>query len=98
MSKARDVEVKMPGIVAREHPIRRFGFQGKVQYPFAAMLIGDYFILETAQDAAKARSAASMQSKRNPLYRFTVRLDKTGSHWVCRRIKQGRLEEDASAV
>ena len=95
MSKARDIEVKMPGITAREHPVRGFGFQGKVHYPFAAMLIGDYFILETAKDAHKARSAASMQSKRNPLYRFTVRLDKTGSYWICRRVKQGRLEEDS---
>jgi len=97
MSKARDVEVTMPGIVPREHHVRGFGFKNKVNYPFHAMLIGDYFILETAQDAAKARSAASMQSKRNPLYRFTVRLDKTGSHWVCRRIKHGRLE-DADTV
>ena len=84
MSRAKDVEVTLPGIKPKEHPVR---LRGRIsRYPFKLMLLGDYFRMETAGDAARARSAASLYSQRHPAVKFTVRLDATGSEWYCRRV------------
>jgi len=87
MSRLRDVEIRPRGLAPKEFRILLSVNRKQNRYPFRRMGPGDFFRLETAHDAACARSAATQYSSRNLATKFTVRLDQTGSVWICRRIR-----------
>jgi len=83
-SRVHDMEARSPGITPKEHFVRSRGKTSR--YPFAAMIKGDFFRMDTAGDANRVRAAVAAFMKRNPTRRFTVRLDEHGSEWYCRRV------------
>jgi len=86
MGRERDQEVRMPGIIPKEHFIWQ-GFKRKRSYyPFEAMVIGDYFKLNTPDAAAKARRALYTFYRKYPGRRFTVR-QREDAEWICRRVR-----------
>lgn len=84
MSKARDEEVRLPGIVPREHQLRELP-SGRMKYPFRAMVIGDYFRIFTWTQAVAVRSALRSFYTRATGRKFTVRQREDGE-WLCRRV------------
>lgn len=85
MSRARDVEVRLPGIVPREHFHRPYGTRGKRTYPFKAMIVGDFFTVRDEQQVVSVRACLRSFYKRYPGRRFTVR-QKEDRVWICRRV------------
>ena len=83
MSKARDEEVRLPGIVPREHRIVKLP-SGRCKYPFKAMVVGDFCRVLMMTEAIALRSALRSFYKRNAGRRFTVRQRDDGE-WICRR-------------
>lgn len=81
----RDVEIRLPGIVPREHFVQRSVLSGRAKYPFKSLIIGDYVILRTQQDAILVREALKSFKRRYPARRFTVRQREIGE-WICRRV------------
>lgn len=84
MSKAKDIEVRLPGIVPREHTLQ-LTLTGRRRYPFKAMIVGDFFKVHSWTDAVAVRSALRSFYNRITGRRFTVRQRDCGE-WVCRRI------------
>ena len=90
MSRLRDVEVRLPGITPRAHFIRKNSLTGRRKYPFKAMIIGDYFILDNSLDAQATRNSLKTfyrnMVKMRKVRVFTVRPNGQGK-WVCRRVE-----------
>ena len=87
VSKAKDEEIRLPGITPRDWGVV-FGPTGRAKYPFAKMLIGDYFVLASRGEANAVRSGLQSFYARHPGRQFWVR--QSGSdegEWVCRRIR-----------
>jgi hypothetical protein len=84
MSRAKDVEIRTPGVEPREHFVRAYGTNGKRKYPFKAMIVGDYFRIETPKQVLSVRACLRAFYKTSPGRRFTVRQREEGV-WVCRR-------------
>ena len=85
MSRAKDEEVRSPGVVPREHFVRPLGLRGRKKYPLKAMIVGDFFVLHSWDDALAIRAAIRSFHKRSPGRSFTVRQREAGV-WVCRRV------------
>ena len=70
--------------MGKELKVQRLA-SGRSKYPFKSMIIGDYFILHSAADAQRARSAATFHCKRQAGRYFEVK--ETGWHqWTCKRV------------
>jgi len=89
MHRLKDVEVRSPGITPRAHIMRKNLLTGRRKYPFKAMIIGDYFVLESSRDAQPVRNSLSTfykkMLKQHKTRLFTVRPNDQGV-WICRRI------------
>ena len=87
VSRAKDEEVRLPGITPRDWG-RVFGSSGRGKYPFGKMLIGDFFKVASLSEAKSVRSALQSYYSRHPGRQFWVRQsgDLEGE-WVCRRIR-----------
>jgi len=85
MSRAKDEEVRLPGITPREHFTRPYGTNGKRKYPFKAMIVGDYFKVESHDQVLSVRACLRSFYKSYPGRKFTVR-QKDSFVWICRRI------------
>ena len=77
----------------RCHYVRR---GSRIHYPFKAMIKGDYFVLDTLSEVAKARAAmhAFLKSKRythsQSFAQFTIRPprgENPDGIWICRRVR-----------
>jgi hypothetical protein len=71
-------------IKPRCHSVSRTA-SGRIRYPFAAMLVNDFFVLSGQDKAAKARNALATFKSKNAGKQFTVYQYKPGM-WVCRRL------------
>jgi len=70
--------------MGKEFKLQRLA-SGRSKYPFKSMIIGDYFILQSAADAQRARSAATFFCKRQVGRQFEVK--ETGwQQWTCKRL------------
>ena len=68
----------------KEHRIQRLA-TGRSKYPFKSMIIGDYFLLLSAADAQRARSAATSYCRGQIGKMFEVK--GTGwNQWTCKRV------------
>lgn len=86
MPRLFDEPCSVEGITPRCHKVRRMN-SGTLKYPFKAMIIGDYFLIETADDAQLTGAAARKYGYRYPPRRFTVRPTPESPFWVCRRVQ-----------
>jgi hypothetical protein len=87
MSRAKDEEIRLPGITPRDWG-RVFGEDGRGRYPFGKMLIGDYFVLTSMGEASAVRSGLQSFYARHSGRQFWVRQrDNVEGEWVCRRIR-----------
>jgi len=71
-------------IAPRRHSLRRWA-TGRPQYPFAAMIVGDFFVIDTEDGAVKARNALATFCRKATGRKFSVL--KTDNFWTCTRIK-----------
>ena len=86
MPRLYDEPCSTEGITPRKHTMRRLS-SGTLKYPFKAMIVGDYFLIETGDDAQLVGSAARKYGYRYTPRKFTVRPASDGTpYWVCRRI------------
>jgi hypothetical protein len=85
MSREKDEEITIPGIKPREHFMRPSGIRGRTKYPFKGMIVGDYFRVDSWDQALHVRAALRSFYKRKPGRQFTVRQNDEG-WWVCRRV------------
>jgi hypothetical protein len=84
---ARDEEVRLLGIVPKQHVIRYSVNSGRAKYPFKAMIKGDYLVVHTQTEAKAIRDALKSFYRRIKNRRFTVRLKPDDdSTWICRRV------------
>lgn len=86
MSRAKDEEVRLPGIVPREHLMRTYGWNGRKKYPFKGMIIGDYFKIHDRERALSVRASIRSFRRRYPAREFTVRQVQGQEYWICRRV------------
>lgn len=77
-----DQELMGLGYLPRRHTVEER--KSSKKYPFAAMLVNDFFGISDAKGAASARSAAWHFARTHPGTVFAVRRGEGG--WVCRRI------------
>lgn len=84
MSKARDAEIRLPGIKPRNWGLEKRA-TGRVSYPFQKMLVGDFFVVYSVTEARGVRSALQSFYSRHAGRRFSVR-QRADGEWVCRRI------------
>lgn len=85
MPRVLDVEVRMLGITPRAHVLRPRGL-GSIRWPFKAMVIGDYFIVDRSL-AEKAKNALKSFKRRVPGRRFSIRPQTIeGQVFVVRRV------------
>ena len=85
MSKAKDEEIRLPGITPRDWGLGRRATSGRAKYPFKKMLIGDFFVVYSRTEAHGVRSALQSFYSRHAGRKFWVRQRNDGE-WVCRRI------------
>ena len=86
MPRHFDKEVQGPGIASREHVLGRSP-GGRARYPFKALVVNDYFLVHSAEQATKVRNALKSFNRRYPNRVFSVRPMPTNySVWVARRI------------
>lgn len=86
MPKLYDEPCTTPGITPKKHSLSKLA-SGRIQrYPFSGMLIGDYLLLMTADEAQRVRNALKTfyRDPRNVGRKFTVRPNREGV-WICRR-------------
>ena len=88
MPKIKDFEVRLPGITPRAHALRKNQFTGRRKFPFKAMIIGDFIIIENQEDAVAVRNGLKTfyraMLKQRKIRVFTVRPNDLGQ-WICRR-------------
>lgn len=74
------------GIKAKKHSVR-FTPAGRTRYPFKAMIINDYFTLESGTAVVAVRNALKSFYKRVPNRKFTVRQPAgVDGLWIVRRV------------
>jgi len=83
-SEKTDVTRCNRSIVPRRHSLRRWA-TGRPQYPFAAMIVGDFFVIDSEEGAVKARNALATFYRKTTGRKFNVL--KTDNFWTCTRIK-----------
>lgn len=77
----------LSGITPRQHTLRRCnGDHKQASYPFKAMIIGDYFVVLSKEDAKRINGALSTfyRSRNGTGRRFSV-TQSEGPVWTCRR-------------
>ena len=77
----------LTGITPRQHTLHSCnGSQGRTRYPFKAMILGDYFVVRSKEDAKRINSALSTfyKSRNGTGRRFSV-VQSEGPVWTCRR-------------
>jgi len=87
MPKLYDEPCTTPGIVPKQHTLSKL-VSGRIQrYPFSGMLVGDFLVLMSPEDAQKARNALKTfyRDTRSVGRKFTVRPNREGV-WICRRV------------
>jgi len=70
----------------RKHVVRYSLLTGRARYPFKAMLLDDYFLLDSQDHAVAARNALKTFYRRYAGRKFTVKEDVHIGYWVCKRI------------
>jgi hypothetical protein len=87
MPKLYDEPCTTTGIVPKQHTLSKL-VSGRIQrYPFSGMLVGDFLVLMSSEDAQKARNALKTfyRDTRSVGRKFTVRPNREGV-WICRRV------------
>lgn len=82
-----EVTMTLSGITPREHTLRLCqGIHKQTRWPFKAMILGDYFVVRSKEDAKRINSALSTfyKSRNGAGRRFTV-TQSEGPVWTCRR-------------
>ena len=77
----------LSGIAPREHTLHLCnGIHKQTRWPFKAMILGDYFVVRSKEDAKRINSALSTfyKSRNGAGRRFTV-TQSEGPVWTCRR-------------
>jgi len=69
----------------KRHVARYNLLTGRARYPFKAMIVGDFFLLEGKDHAYAARNALKTFNRKNPTRRFSLKQDIDSGYWVCRR-------------
>lgn len=67
------------------HVVRYNLLTGRARYPFKAMLVDDYILLDSHDHAIAARNALKTFYRRYAGRRFSVKENGEG-YWICRRI------------
>ncbi len=78
---------RLDGIVARKHSVRYTRTQ-RTSYPFRAMLVNDYFVVQSLTASINARDAAKTYCRRHGgNKKFSVRqMKEFDGVWIVRRI------------
>ena len=69
----------------KRHVARYNLITGRARYPFKAMVVGDFFLLDGKDHAYAARNALKTFYRKNPARRFTLKQDVDSGYWICRR-------------
>ena len=69
----------------KRHVARYNLITGRARYPFKAMIVGDFFLLDGKDHAYAARNALKTFYRKNPTRRFTLKQDVDSGYWICRR-------------
>ena len=70
----------------KRHVARYNLLTGRARYPYKAMVVGDFFLLDGKDHAYAARNALKTFNRKNPTRRFALRKDTKSGFWICRRI------------
>lgn len=74
-----------PRVKPKRHVVRYNLLTGRARYPFKAMLLDDYILLDSHDHAVAARNALKTFYRRYVGRKFSVKENEEG-YWVCRRI------------
>jgi hypothetical protein len=83
-ARARELAGNTP-LRPKRHVVRYNMLTGRARYPFKAMVLGDFFLLDGKDHALAARNALKTFLRKNPVRRFAIRLDSDSGYWICRR-------------
>ena len=83
--KARELAGNTP-LRPKRHVARYNLLTGRARYPFKAMIVGDFFLLDGKDHAYAARNALKTFNRKNPTRRFALKKDTGSGFWICRRI------------
>lgn len=81
---ARELAGNTP-IRPKRHAVRYNLVTGRARYPFKAMVIGDFFLLDGKDHALAARNALKTFLRKNPVRRFAIKREAVSGFWICRR-------------
>ena len=81
---ARELAGSTP-IRPRRHVVRYNITTGRARYPFKAMVIGDFFLLDSHDHAVAARNALKTFYRRYSGRKFVIRQEDATGYWICRR-------------
>lgn len=74
------------GIKPRRHTVG-MTVNGRMRYPFKAMIVNDYFVVESTTAAIAVRNALKSFYRRMPTRQFTVRQKQdVDGLWIVRRV------------
>ena len=82
--KARELAGNTP-LRPKRHVVRYNMLTGRARYPYKAMVLGDFFLLDSKDHALAARNALKTFLRKNPARRFTIKVDSDSGYWICRR-------------
>lgn len=82
--KARELAGNTP-LRPKRHVVRYNMLTGRARYPYKAMVLGDFFLLEGKDHALAARNALKTFLRKNRARRFTIKMDSGSGYWICRR-------------
>jgi hypothetical protein len=81
---ARELAGNTP-IRPRRHAVRYNVNTGRARYPFKAMILGDFFLLDSQDHAVAARNALKTFYRRYAGRKFTIKQEDATGYWICRR-------------
>ena len=81
---ARELAGNTP-IRPKRHAVRYNLVTGRARYPFKAMVLGDFFLLDGKDHASAARNALKTFLRKNPVRRFAIKREAVSGFWICRR-------------
>ena len=81
---ARELAGNTP-IRPKRHAVRYNLVTGRARYPFKAMVLGDFFLLDGKDHALAARNALKTFLRKNPVRRFAIKREAVSGFWICRR-------------
>lgn len=81
---ARDLAGNTP-IRPKRHAVRYNLITGRARYPFKAMVLGDFFLLDGQDHALAARNALKTFLRKNAARRFAIKREVVSGFWICRR-------------